>query len=180
MYRNPAILLLLLTLGACKPPAADDMRDRGAVHDARETPSAPVASPDVTGAVWAPTADPAKILYGKPGQSALVALACNAKSKKVEITRFVIADAEATALMPLIGNGHIARLPVAAVWTDKVWLWQGSYPPDLADLDVLTGPRAMELTIPGAGTVMLNPSQRPGLLIDQCRLRLAPNPAPEI
>lgn len=172
--------LPLLTLGACKPPASDDMADRGAVHDGREAPSAPIASPDVTGAVWAPTDDPAKILYGKPGQPAFVGLACNAKSKKVEITRFVIADSEATALMPLIGNGHVARLPVEAVWNDTVWLWQGSYAPSLPDLDVLTGPREVELTIPGAGTVLLNPSQRPGLLIDQCRARFAPPPQPDL
>lgn len=178
MYRNPAFLLLL-TLAACKPPASDDMADRGAVQDARAMPSAPIASPDVTGAVWAQTATPDKILYGKPGQPALVALACNTAVKKIELTRYAIADAETSALMPLIGNGHIARLPVEAEWNGTVWLWQGSYAPGLPDLDVLTGPREVELTIPGAGTVLLNPSQRPGLLIDQCRARFAPPPQPD-
>lgn len=178
MKRNWA-LLALLPLAACKPPASDDMADRGAVHDAREAPLPPLDSPDVTGAVWAETATPGKILYGKPGQPALVALECDATDKRVRLTRFAIADAEASALMPLIGNGHIARLPVDAVWSGKVWLWQGSYAPGLPDLDVLTGPREVELTIPGAGTVLLNPSQRPGVLIDRCRARFAPPAEPD-
>lgn len=172
--------LALIPLSACKPPASDDVRDRGMARDAMDAPSAPLASPDVTGAVWAETAVPGKILYGKQGQPALVALACDAQKQRVVITRYAIADAEATALMPLIGNGHIARLPVDAVWNGKVWLWQGSYAPQQPDLDVLTGPRKVELTVPGAGTVLLNPSQRPGLLIEQCRARFSPDPVPEI
>lgn len=178
MVRNlPAMMILALT--ACKPPATDDMAARGAKPE-RVAPSAPIDSPDTENAVWADSRQPGRILYGNPGEPPLIALSCNREGATAEfqITRFVEADAEASALMAMIGNGHMARMPVEAEWNDRVWLWQGRYAADNPDLDVLSGPRQVELTIPGAGSVILNPSQRPGQLLDQCRRQR--DPVPEI
>lgn len=173
------MLVLLIPLSACKPPATDDMADRGAKPD-RLVPSAPIESPVTENAVWADSQQPARILYGQPGERPLLAMSCNrnGEQREIQITRFVEADAEASALMAMIGNGHMARMPVEAEWNDRVWLWQGRYAADNPDLDVLSGPRQVELTIPGAGSVILNPSQRPGQLLDQCR-RLS-DPVPQI
>lgn len=163
----------LLALAACKPPATDEMADRGAKPENLLAPTAPIDSPDTEGALWANSSQSGRILYGKPGQPPLVAVSCNraGERRELQITRFVVADAEASALMAMIGNGHMARMPVEAEWNDRVWLWQGRYAADNPDLDVLSGPRQVELTIPGAGSVILNPSERPGQLLDQCRRR---------
>ena len=131
--------------------------------------SEPLDSPDTELAVWA--LNEGRLLYGNPGQRPLLALACEGEedARQLVITRFAAADPQAKALMPLIGNGHVERLKVEAVWNGRAWLWQGSYPAADPRLDVLTGPRKVELTIPGAGSVEINPSQRPALFIDECR-----------
>ena len=162
-------LALILTLSACKPPATDDAA-RGTAVDTRAAPSAPIDSPDVEGAMWAPSAKvEGRLLYGKPGEAPLLALTCDAQQNRFSITRYVIADPEAQALMAMIGNGHIARLPVDAEWNERVWLWQGHFAPALPDLDVLSGPRQVDVTIPGAGSLILIPSPEPGALLDRCR-----------
>ncbi|MFZ1742290.1 MAG: hypothetical protein WAT93_05515 [Pontixanthobacter sp.] len=170
------ILFCVVLLSACKPPAADDYVERVAINDRREAPSAPAESPDTTGAIWADSEGPARLLYGIPGKQAIFALACERAggSATIHITRFIAADPDAQALMALIGNGHMSRLPVDPKWNGKVWLWEGYYRADNPELDVLTGPRQVEVTIPAAGSVILNPSQRPAQLIDQCRIQPQP------
>ncbi|GAA4644391.1 hypothetical protein GCM10023115_23510 [Pontixanthobacter gangjinensis] len=160
-----------LALAACKPPAADEYVERIAIDDRREAPSMPIDTPNTEGAIWADSTQPDRMLYGNTGQPAIFALGCEkaGAAYKVHITRFIAADPQAKGLMALIGNGHIARLPVDSVWNGKVWLWEGYYDPRNPDLDVLTGPRKIEATIPGAGSVVLNPSPRPAQLIDHCR-----------
>ena len=49
-----AALLPPILLAACNPPAADDYVARVGVTG-RDAPTAPIASPDTKGAVWAPT-----------------------------------------------------------------------------------------------------------------------------
>ena len=126
------ILGVLLMLGACKPPAADKYIERIGIDGQRTAPAAPVDAPDTEGAIWADRSGPDSMLYGKPGQPAIFVMGCEDVDglKKVRITRFIAADPKAKALMVLIGNGHIARLPVNAIWNGKVWLWEGLYDPD--------------------------------------------------
>lgn len=135
----------------------------------RSFASPPLASPDTQDAVWAMSED--SLLYGTPGAKPLLSLTCEGEAGAPElvITRFAPADPQAKALMPLIGNGHVERLKIEATWNGRAWLWQGSYAASDPRLEVLTGPRAVELTIPGAGSVVLRPSQRPGRFIDTCR-----------
>jgi len=174
------LTLAVGTLAACKPPASDDAQQRGEVMGGRDGPMAPIGSPETEGAVWAPGNRAGRLLYGKPGDPPLLALECTSDedTRSVNITRFVAADAEARALMALTGNGHAARLPVDAQWNGRVWLWEGSYRADDPDLSVFSGPRQIEVTIPGAGSVVLNPSARPGRLLENCRQTEPKVPAP--
>lgn len=181
-------IVVLAGLAACRPPASDDYVERVPLDRARGEQRAPIASPNVDGALWAGGGAPDRILYGKPGEAPLLALTCAGEGalRRFEITRFVAADPQAKALMALVGNGHIARLKVDAAWNGRAWLWQGSYAPDDPRLEVLTGPREVEATIPGAGTLKLNPSALPGDLVERCRrlaapeAELAPPAEPEI
>ncbi len=168
-------LLPLAILAACNPPAADRYVARIGVKE-RAAPLPPVASPDTEGAIWAPTAaNPLRLIYGKPGEKPLFALACGGKVGAPELTytRLAIADANAKAILALIGNGHVARLKIDATRSGRYWLWQGSAPAGSEDFEVLTGARQVEATVPGAGSLILNPSQLPGDLITRCRA-LAP------
>jgi len=180
----PAICVLLAlaipALASCKP-ASDEYQQRGQTATDRDGPMAPTSSPDTAGAIWAGAvwADPVleggqhgeRLLYGIPGAAPLLALEClgGDDANTISITRFVAADPEAKALMAMIGNGNMARLPVDATWNGRVSLWQGTYRADNSDLDVFSGPRQIEVTIPGAGTVTLNPSPRPAHLLQRCR-----------
>ena len=175
-----ALPLVLAGLAACHPPAADDYVERVPLDRARGEQRAPIASPQVEGAIWARSGGIDRIVYGKPGQAPLLALECAGEGaqRTLAITRFAEADPQAKALMALVGNGHIARLKIDAAWNGKAWLWQGSYAPGDPRLEVLTGPREVEATIPGAGTLKLNPSPRPPELVERCRRLTAPEDQP--
>ena len=176
-----ALPLACIGLAACQPPAADNYAERAPEAPHREAPMAPIDSPDTENAIWSPVKGGSRIVYGTPGKTPLLALACVADGQRriVRVTRFVTADPEAAAIMAIIGNGHRARLPVPAVWNGHGWLWEASYPAALPDLDVFTGMRAIELTVPGAGTVSLNPSPLPGQLVEDCRSNSQPGPPPD-
>ena len=174
-----AALLPLALLAACNPPAADDYVARVGVTG-RDAPSAPIASPDTKGAVWAASpANPQRLVYGKPGERVLFAFECvdGGTGPALTYTRFAAADAHAKAILALVGNGHVARLKIDATRAGAGWLWQGSEPAVSANFESLTGGRQVEATVPGAGSLILNPSPLPGELILRCR-SLAPPAAP--
>ncbi len=175
-----AALAPLLVLSACNPPAAEDYVARVGVAE-RDAPSPPIASPDTKGAIWAPSAaDPQRLLYGKPGERVLFALECRdgGKGPNIAYTRFAAADPYAKAILALIGNGHVSRLKIDATRIGAAgggrWLWQGSEPAMSANFEGLTGGRQVEATVPGAGSVILNPSPLPGELIRRCRALVPP------
>lgn len=171
-----AVLLPLALLAACKPPAADDYVARVGVSE-REAPSPPIVSPDTQDAIWAPSpANPQRLLYGQPGKRPLFALECEegAQGAVLTYTRFAAADAHAKAILALIGNGHVARLKIDAVRAGQGWLWQGGEPAASTGLEALTGARQVEATVPGAGSLILNPSPLPGELIISCRALAQP------
>ncbi len=165
---------------ACKPPATDDYVERVALAEVDGHASTPIASPDTEDAVWVESDRAGRILYGVPGGTPLMALACDEQNgtRFVHVTRFAAADPEAKALIALIGNGHTARLPIDATWNGRVWLWEGNYPASSLDLNVFTGPRRVEATVPGAGSVILNPSPRPAQLVEACRRESAETAPP--
>lgn len=174
-----AALLALVLLPACNPPAADEYVARIDVAG-RDAQSAPIPSPDTEGAVWAPSAaNPQRLVYGKPGERVLFALECvdGDGGPVLTYTRFAHADAHAKAILALIGNGHVARLKIDATRFGNQWLWQGSEPAASLNFEGLTGGRQVEATVPGAGSLILNPSPLPGELILRCR-SLAPPAVP--
>ena len=67
----------LALLAACKPPAADGYVERVDLAQAGPFASEPLPSPDTTGALWAASDTPGRILFGLPGKPPLVALACS-------------------------------------------------------------------------------------------------------
>ena len=163
---------LPLALAACQPPAAERYEERNDPPEPESFASEPQASPDAQGAVWAPSQTPLRLLYGIPGQQPFAAIACEMEGEtpSLRVTRFMRADEGAQALMAMVGNGHKERFAVDAIDNGRAFLWEGTIPLASEKLDVLTGLRRVELTIPGAGTLALNASEAPRNLIESCRL----------
>ncbi len=160
----------LIALASCKPPAADDYVARVGLEE-RSGPSKPLQSPDTVDAQWAASREPGRIIYGNPGEPPLVALACveGVDGPQIAYERIVDADPNAKAILALIGNSHVTRLFVDAEKSGDDWRWRGATDADDPALEVLTGPRQVEATVPGAGSVILNPSSLPRELINRCR-----------
>ncbi|WP_284126079.1 hypothetical protein [Parerythrobacter aestuarii] len=163
--------LPLVALAACQPPAAEDYLERGKVTEALPQASAPLPSPDTTGAVWAPSDIDERLLYGVPGETPLLAFQCERGGAiaRLAFTRFAPADREAQAMMAVVGNFHALRLPVDSTYNGRAWLWQGSVEADHPDLEAMTGQKEFEATIPGAGSVELKPSPLVRSLVNACR-----------
>ena len=169
------ILLLapICFLAACKPPPTDaDMR-RVLPEAEPSFASDPMPSPDTTDAVWAYSErGEERLLYGTPGEPALVALECvrsEGSLGALRITRLAQADEGAGALLALVGNGHIGRIEVDASEVGNRLAWEGEEPAADTVWEPLAGPRQLTLTVPGAGMVTLNPSTLPAELIETCR-----------
>ena len=184
-----AAIALLAALAACRPPASDGYVQRIELGAENDRPRVLETSPEVEGAIWASGGGPERIVFGKPGAPPYLALACTGSGgeRAFEITRFAATDPRAKGMIALVGNGHAERLKIDAKWNGRGWLWHGRYRPSDTRLDALTGTRKLELTIPGAGTLRLEGSARPGELVELCRRLSAPEvsdspgqfPAPE-
>ncbi|WP_086608912.1 hypothetical protein [Erythrobacter donghaensis] len=173
MHKGLLIAALCAGLVAgCKPPPTDAAMARVSLVTSASGPSAPLASPDVTGAVWATTDKALRLVYGVPGQPVMLALECSAPSSPdamLTITRHAPADSGAAALLALIGNGRIGRFPVDATEVGGRMLWQGAVSAARAEWDALKPEREATVTVPGAGLVKLNPSPLPMELVSTCR-----------
>lgn len=178
--RLSAMLLPLLALAACKPPPTDADIAAADAASAPVRPSEPIASPETQGAIWGNSQAEGRILYGLPGQAPLLALACDRAGSQpvIRITRFALADKGAAAFAALIGNGHVSRIPIDATELEGATVWQANVPVNDPRLEVLTGRREVAVTIPGAGRLVLNPSARPGEIIEACRALAPALPAP--
>jgi hypothetical protein len=180
--RNAGILataLLLTTLAACHRAEEEPVQAQRIAFD--KVPSQgeePLPSPDTKGAGWTVSANGLAIGFGNPGQRPFVSLECNpgANPPQVTIIRHARARAGEKALFPVIGNGKIARFRVDAARAGGEWRWQGTLPVDDPQLEVFTGSRALEATLPGGGTVKIEGSDAPGAFITSCRDR-GPLPA---
>lgn len=167
MITRLSVLLTFTVLTACKPPPTDaDM-----LREVENFASAPLPSPDTTGAVWALSeANENRILYGIPREPALLMLEClTGSAPTLQITRISPADEGAGAMLALVGNGHIGRVRVDATLVSGRYFWVGE---ELAVSDVwepLAGVRELIATVPGGGTVEMHPSTLPGALIEDCR-----------
>lgn len=178
-FAGVMVLTGALGLAACKPPATDMGSARAANLPVQPGPSQPIASPDTTGAVWAASGGPLRLVYGVPGQPVLLALRCSdagTANAQLTITRHAPADSGAGALLALIGNGWIGRFPVDATRVRGKLVWQGAAPAERREWDALKPEREATVTVPGAGLVRLNPSPLPMQLVEACRGAPVPPP----
>lgn len=176
-----AAAALLAGLAGCKPPPTDDAAARVSLLTSEGGPSEPLPSPDTTGALWAATPNPLRLVFGKPGEPVLLALECldpKGPEARLKITRHAPADPGASALLALIGNGYIGRFPVDATSRNGQRVWEGEAPAMTLEWNALKPAREATVTVPGAGLLKLNPSPLPMALVDACRadLRAAPLP----
>ncbi|MEL6737360.1 MAG: hypothetical protein AAFO28_00380 [Pseudomonadota bacterium] len=169
-----ALAISIAAASGCKPPPTDAEMGRDAPEEAPVYASDPLPSPETEGAVWAVSPQNAeRIVYGVPGEPALMALTCLTGSglPRIQITRMSPADEGAGALLALIGNGHIGRMQVDAIEVAGRSVWQGTTLAANPALEPLAGPRQLTATIPGAGMVTLNPSPLPMAFLEDCRSR---------
>jgi len=178
MRRALALVTVLAgALAGCKPPPTDSAVARVSLLAPEGGPSEPLPSPDVTGAVWASTANPLRLVYGVPGKPVLLAIEClepASPTARLKITRQSPADDGASALLALIGNGWIGRFPVDAANVKGQSLWQGEVLAATREWDALKPEREATVTVPGAGLLRLNPSPLPMALVTACRGSLSP------
>jgi len=168
-------------LTACKPPPTDEALERELPDAQPVFASAPLPSPETDGAIWTVSArNRDRIIYGVPGKPALMALTCIAEDgagngpARLRVSRISPADEGASALLALVGNGHIARIKVEAAETSGAIIWRGEVEARGAaegKLAPLSGARALTATVPGAGMVTLNPSAIPMEMIESCAQR---------
>lgn len=184
---NLTLLTSLTLLSACKPPPSDDTATGHMFRDGPDAPPQPIDSPDSEAAFWANGSQgtggvETRIIYGQAGKAPLIALKClvddtvRPNEARIQITRLSPADTGAKAFFALVGNSHVARIPVDATEITGGHVWQGSILADDPDLAALTGPREITATLPGAGMVTLQPSERPAQLVNLCRMLAAPLP----
>ncbi len=140
----------------------------------------PIASPDTSEAIWAPTDDTAqRLVFGVPGTPPLFALACidEGQGPAIRLTRFNEAQDGAQALIAVIGNGHIGRWKVDATSLGMRRVWQGDIAADNPNLAAFAGPRKIEATVPGGGSLILHASPLLPTLIENCAARRKYPPA---
>lgn len=133
--------------------------------------SAPLPSPETEGAVWVLSQrTDGRLIYGVPGEAALLSLECdNTATPSLRITRTSPADEGAGALLALVGNGHIGRIMVDATEVSGGSFWVGEAAAFDEVWEPLAGPRELIATVPGGGTVNIDPSPLPRFLIEACR-----------
>ena len=171
MARLPLIVATLLSLVACDRAEEPVDPQRISLDAARGEAREPLASPDTDDARWAVAPDGQAVAFGNAGERPFLSLACRVKDDPPTIR--VIRHAEARpgekALFPVIGNGTISRFKADAALEDDEWRWQAVVPADDALLEVFTGARDIEATMPGAGTLLIEGSRIPGEFIRWCR-----------
>ncbi len=177
-----ATLLPLLLLAACdraEPPTGVQRID---LDDARPDIEQPLPSPDTENAAWTVAKNGQSIDFGNADEKPWLSLACRVRADPptVKIIRHVKVRPGEKALFPVIGNGTISRFKVDAKLEDGEWRWEGEVPADDALLEVFTGRREIEATLPGAGSLIIPGSRIPGEFIDWCRKGgAAPKPRPD-
>lgn len=168
MKRSIPILLTLATLAACdrgdEPNPQADATPQPAPY---ETP----VIPDLEEASWTVSPDGQAIDFGLPDGAPLLTLDCRLKEEppQVAILRHHPAEVDAKALFPVIGNGMTSRFPLDATLEADGRIWEGTFAADDPMLDVFTGPRPIEATLPGGGTLQIAGSRIPGEFLAWCR-----------
>lgn len=134
-------------------------------------PAEPLPSPDTGGARWTVAANGQAVDFGPPGGQPMLTLACDLRESpaRLRIVRHVAARPGEKALLPVIGNGTISRFMADATLSEGEWRWEAVLPASDPMLDVFTGPRELEATLPGGGSLLIEGSRIPGEFVDWCR-----------
>lgn len=171
MVRTAPAFLLPFVLAACERVPEPVDAQRISLEEARGDIREPLASPETSEATWTVSGNGQSIGFGNTGQAPFLSLACRVRDNPPTITviRHAPARPGEKALFPVIGNGIIARFKVDALLRDNEWRWEGTLPADDALLEVFTGARQIEATLPGAGTLLIGGSRIPGEFIAWCR-----------
>lgn len=166
-----ASLLAALTLLAACGESAPQQAQRISLEEARHVPAEPLLSPDTSGAAWAVSGNGQAIRFGLPGEPPWMSLECDLRQTPalLRIVRHAPARPGQKALFPVIGNGTISRFKVDAALSADEWRWEGALPASDPALDVFTGPRELEATMPGRGTLLIAGSRVPGEFVNWCR-----------
>jgi len=167
-----AALIAIPLLAACRQAEQAPVEgQRIALDDVRKEARQPLASPDTKGAGWTVSANGQAIDFGRNGAPPLLTLSCRLRENppQIRIIRHAPARPGEKALFPVLGNGTIARFKLDAALGDGEWRWEGSVPADDALLEVFTGARELEATLPGAGSLLIEGSRIPGEFISWCR-----------
>jgi len=164
-------LAILMLLTACQGEQEPVHAQRFSLDASRHVPVEPLNSPDTAGAAWSVTKDARAIDFGRPGATPLLTLACDLRKPpaQLRIVRHVAARPGEKALLPVIGNGTISRFKVDGTLAGGEWRWEGSLPASDPSLDVFTGPRELEATLPGGGSLLIGGSRIPGEFVNWCR-----------
>ncbi|GEM_PF-398477 len=165
---------LLAACGSSSPDTAEDgQTERLALDELPRTAADPIASPDTTQASWVVSEDGQAIRFGMAGAPPMFSLECKIRQDPTQITviRHVPAKPGQKALLPVIGNGVIARFKVDATLDRGAWVWEGTLPAADPLLNVFSGRGEMEATLPGGGSLLIAGSHVPGEFITWCRAR---------
>ena len=173
-----ALLVSFALLGACDRAQVERI-DLGDVRPAQV--AEPLASPFTEEASWQVAPSGRALNFGNDNEVPFLSLSCAAPeggAPVLTVIRHVPAQPGAKALFAVIGNGMIARFYVDATLNEGEWRWEGRYPADAAELQVFTGPRDLEATLPGGGTLKIAGSPLPREFVTWCEQRSMDSPAP--
>jgi hypothetical protein len=167
--RRRYVLISTIILAACgKQPQVE----RIAIGDADPAPALNPL-PNSLGARWHVSADGKGIELARPAGKPFLTLHCTiavGARPQLAVIRHARSEPGAKALFAVLGNGVVSRVKLdAKLARDEGWRWEGTYPADAPVLDVFTGQREIEATLPGAGMLKIGGSPLPREFIQWCR-----------
>jgi len=179
----PSTLLLLFALAACsqQPAAEPEAAQRIALDQAGQRSEQPLSSPDTSRAVWTVSANGKALNFGNRGAKPWLTLDCRLAQGSppyLAVIRHASAFPGQTALIAVLGNGYVSRLPADATLADGEWRWEASLPAIDPAWNLFIGTGDMRATLPGKGAVEIPPSPIPGEFVTWCRAggRALPEP----
>ncbi|WP_121115086.1 hypothetical protein [Croceibacterium ferulae] len=165
-----SLLALILIPAACGSDGEGET-SRFTREQTRGNNDPVLPSPDTSGASWTVSADGQSIAYGDKDAEPFLSLTCRLRDDppRMAIVRHVAARPGQQALFPVIGNGAISRFKVDAALVGGKWRWQGAVAATDPQLSVFSGPRTIEATLPGGGTLVVGASRIPAEFVRWCR-----------
>ena len=172
MTTRTALVIAALALAACDQtaPAAVEVQ-RVDIGEERMPMPEVIDSPDTSDAIWTVREDGQAIRFGDEGGPPMMSLVCRRDEDppRMLVVRHVQARPGVEALFPVLGNGTRSRFEVDAALVDGEWRYQGEFDAGDTRLDVFTGPRALEATLPAGGMLEIAGSHIPGEFVEWCR-----------